>query len=174
MPNDIQDRRRSALRSVGAKVEIPESECTKPRASEPERLTLLQKINRLSDADKIRLALKGNREERMVLIRDSNKSVARAVLESPTLSDHEIETYASMHDVNEEILRLIAANRNFRKQYGVIVALLNNPRAPLDTTLPLVVQLKDRELKALSVNRNIAAVLRLNAAKLYKARQEGH
>jgi hypothetical protein len=155
-------------------VEIPESASEKPRASEPERLTLLQKIGRLSGTDKVRLALTGNREERMVLIRDSNKSVGRAVLESPTLSEQEIEVYASMHDLTEEILRLIAANRNFRKQHAVIVALLNNPRAPLDVTLPLVVLLKDRELKALSANRNVAPVLRSNAAKLHKARQESH
>lgn len=151
-----------------------EIEHAKPPASEPERLTLLQKIGRLSDAEKIRLALKGNREERMALIRDSNKSVARAVLDSPTLNEHEIELYASLHDVNEEILRLIAANRSLRKEYAVVVALVNNPRAPLDITLPLVVLLKDRELKALSINRNVASVLRSNAAKLYKARQEGH
>ncbi|HEV2492734.1 MAG TPA: hypothetical protein VG204_06630 [Terriglobia bacterium] len=155
-------------------MEIPQPEHEKTQASEPERLTLLQKIGRLSDADKIRLALKGNREERTVLIRDSNKSVARAVLESPTLNEHEIELYASMHDANEEILRLIAANRKFRKEYAVIVALLNNPRVPLDITLPLVVLLKDRELKGLSVNRNVASVLRSNAAKLYKTRQESH
>jgi len=156
------------------KVEIPEPDHEKPQASEPERLTLLQRIGRLSGADKIKLALRGNREERMVLIRDSNKSVARAVLESPTLNEHEIELYASLHDVNEEILRLIAANRGFRKEYGVVVALLNNPRAPLDITLPLVVLLKDRELKALSINRNVASVLRSNAAKLYKTRQDHH
>lgn len=155
-------------------MEIPEPEPEKPQASEPERLTLLQRIGRLSGADKIKLALRGNREERMVLIRDSNKSVARAVLESPTLNEHEIELYASLHDLNEEILRLIAANRNFRKEYGVVVALLNNPRAPLDITLPLVGLLKDRELKALSINRNVASALRSGAAKLHKIRQEHH
>ena len=72
---------------------------------EGERLTLLQRIGRLSGAEKIQVALKGNQEERLILIRDSNKSVARAVLESPRLTDHEIEAYASLRDVSEEVLR---------------------------------------------------------------------
>ncbi len=136
-----------------------------------ERLTLLQRISRLSGMEKIQVALKGNQEERLILIRDPNKSVARAVLESPRLTDHEVEAYASMRDVSEEVLRLIGMDRSFRKDYAVVVALVNNPRAPIDVTLPLVVLLKVRELKALTLNRNVSSVLRSSAAKILKARQ---
>ncbi len=136
-----------------------------------ERLTLLQRISRLSGMEKIQVALKGNQEERLILIRDPNKSVARAVLESPRLTDHEVEAYASMRDVSEEVLRLIGMDRSFRKDYAVVVALVNNSRAPIDVTLPLVVLLKVRELKALTLNRNVSSVLRSSAAKILKARQ---
>ena len=136
-----------------------------------ERLTLLQKIGRLSGTEKIQVTLKGNQEERLILIRDPNKSVARAVLESPRLTDHEVAAYASMRDVSEEVLRLIGMDRSYRKDYAVVVALVNNPRAPIDVTLPLVVLLKVRELKALTLNRNVSSVLRSSAAKILKARQ---
>jgi hypothetical protein len=142
--------------------------------NDDERLTLLQKIGQLSGAAKIQLARKGSQEERLILIRDANKSVARAVLESPRLTEHEIEAFSSMRDVSEEVLRLIGMNRNFMKDDAVVVALVNNPRAPLDVTLPLVVRLKDRELKALILNRNVASVLRSSATKLFKQRQGSH
>src|SRR6266849_1872537 len=70
-----------------------------PSEGDVQRLTLLQKIGRLSGAEKIQLALKGTSEERFILVRDSNKSVARTVLDSPKISEHEIEAYASLHDI---------------------------------------------------------------------------
>jgi hypothetical protein len=137
-----------------------------------ERETLLQRISRLSAAEKIALALKGNQEERLVLIRDSNKMVARAVLQSPKLTDAEIEAYASMKNVTEEVLRLIAMNRAFMKNYAVVRALVNNPRAPIDTTLPLLNRLNDRDMKALMTNKNVAEVLRGMATRMVKQKEE--
>jgi hypothetical protein len=139
-------------------------------ASSPERQTLLQRIARMSAAQRIRLALMGSAEERMILIRDPNKAVARAVLHSPKLSDVEAEAYASMKAVTEEVLRSLAMNRSRMKHYPVVRALANNPRAPIDVALPLVPRLKDRDLKALSINKNVAEVLRAAAAKLYRER----
>ena len=139
---------------------------------EPEaRLTVLQKIGRLSGAEKIQLALKGTQEERFILIRDSNKSVSRTVLESPRITEHEVEAYASLRDVDEEVLRAIGQNRQLVKDYAVVVALVNNPRAPIDVTLTLVVRLKERELKALTLNRNVPSALRSRAAKVLSTRK---
>jgi len=137
-----------------------------------ERETLLQRISRLSAAEKIGLALKGNQEERLLLIRDSNKLVARAVLQSPKLTDAEIEAYASMKSVTEEVLRLITMNRAFMKSYAVVRALVNNPRAPIDVALPLLNRLNERDLKGLMLNRNVAEVVRGMATKMVKQREE--
>ena len=135
------------------------------------RLTVLQKIGRLSGAEKIQLALKGTQEERFILIRDSNKSVSRAALDSPRITEHEVEAYASLRDVDEEVLRAIGQNRQFVKDYAVVVALVNNPRAPIDVTLTLVVRLKERELKALTLNRNVPSALRSRATKVLSTRK---
>lgn len=163
--------------STGAPPSLPGAEPLADKAAEgekkdPERQTLLQRINAMSPAEKIKTALTGNQEERLVLIRDSNKLVARAVLGSPKLSDAEVEAFAMMKNVTEEVLRHIAMNRAFMKRYGVAVSLVNNPRTPLDVTLPLINRLNERDLKNLSLNKNVPETLRGLALKLYKQKKE--
>lgn len=136
-----------------------------PGAQDAKRETLLERISRMSASEKIRTALLGNQEERLLLIRDSNKAVARAVLQSPKLSDVEVESFASMKTIAEESLRLIAMKRAFMRHYPVVYALANNPRAPIDVTLPLLNRLHERDLKALAINKNVADALRAAAAR---------
>ena len=134
--------------------------------------TLIQKISRMTVVEKIKAALTGNMESRMLLIRDSNKLVSRAVLQSPKLSDSEMESYASAKNVSEEVLRLIAMNRAFMKSYSIIRSLVNNPRAPLDITLGMITRLNDRDLKMLGSNRNVPETIRTTAIKLLKQKEE--
>ena len=136
------------------------------------RETLLQKISHLAAPEKIKLALVGSQEERLILIRDPNRMVSRAVLESPKLSDQEIENIASMKNVTEEVLRLVATNRRFMKSYQVVRALVNNPRAPIDVTVPMINRLNERDQKALTLNRNVPDVLRAMALKAVKQKEE--
>ncbi len=151
----------------------PAAEEAEGEFGEPQkRQTLLQRLNAMTPVQKIKTALTGNQEERMVLIRDANKLVSRAVLGSPKISDAEIENYASMKNVTEEVLRTISMNRGFMKSYTVARALINNPRAPLDVTLPLINRMNERDLKTLSMNKNVADTLRAVAAKLIKQKQD--
>ncbi len=151
--------------------ETASQDAVKSGSTGPERLTTLQKVSRMTPAQKIKCALTGNQEERFILIRDSNKMVARAVLQSPKLSEAEAEAFASMKNVSEEVLRLIALNRGFLKSYVVVRALVNNPRTPLDVTLPLINRMNDRDMRTLSVNKNVPDALRTTAAKTLMARQ---
>jgi hypothetical protein len=126
----------------------------------------------MSAVEKIKTALTGNMESRMILIRDSNKLVARAVLQSPKLTETEIEGYAAAKNVSEEVLRLIAMNRAFMKTSTVVRALVNNPRAPIDIALPLLNRLNERDLKGVAMNRNIPEVIRGMAIKIVKQKEE--
>jgi hypothetical protein len=141
---------------------------------DPKKLTLLQKITNMTPSEKIKAALTGNMEERLVLIRDSNKLVARAVLGSPKLTDQEIENIASMKNVTEEVLRLIAMNRKFMKSYAVARQLINNPRLPIDVGLTLLHRLNERDMKGLLMNKNIADVVRGMATKMIKQKEEAN
>ena len=159
-----------------AAAELPATDSAdkQPTPADSQRETLLQKISRMSVAQKINAALMGSQEERSVLVHDSNKTVSRAVLQSPKLSDQEIESIAVMKNVTEEVLRLIAMNRKFIRSYAVVHNLVNNPRLPIDVGLPLVNRLNDRDLKELSRNKNVAGVLRSTAFKLFKQREEAN
>ncbi len=161
-----------AEEKITAAPDAPSKEATEGEIKDPGRETLLQKISRMSAAEKIKLAISGNQEERLILIRDANKIVARSVLDSPKLSDQEIEAYASMKSVSEEILRLIAMNRKFMKSYAVGHALVSNPRTPIDVSLPLLSRLNDRDMKGVSINKNVPEVIRGMAAKIVKQREE--
>ncbi len=142
-------------------------------AGEPaERQTLVQKINAMTVAEKINAALMGSQEERTILVRDANKIVARAVLQSPKLSDQEVENIANMKNVSEEVLRLVAMNQKFIRSYSVARNLINNPRTPIDTGLPLIHRMNDRDLKELSRNKNVPEVIRSMATKLVKQKEQ--
>jgi hypothetical protein len=160
---------------VGAHVEAP-PEVTKhdDQLTPKERETLIEKINRMSVVEKIKAALTGNMETRSLLIRDSNKIISRAVLQSPKISDTEMEGYAAAKNVSEEVLRLIASNRKFMKTYVVMRALINNPRAPIDITMPLLSRVNEKDLKGLSLNRNVPEVIRSLAIKAIKQKEEAN
>jgi hypothetical protein len=133
--------------------------------------TVLQRTYRMSVVQKVKAALIGSQEERMILVRDSNKLVARAVMQSPKLSEHEVENYASMKEVCEEVLRLIALNRKFRKIYVVVRALVNNPRTPIDVGVQLLPRLNNPDLKRLVLNRNVPDVIRHTAEKIIRRKE---
>jgi hypothetical protein len=136
------------------------------------RQTMLQQIGRMTVAQRVQYAMKGSGEARRTLIRDSNKVVQRAVLQSPRLTDQEVEAYASMPNLTDEILRQIATNRNFRKNYVVVKNLINNPKTPLDLTLNMLPTLNAVDLKRLTSNKNVPDTLRTTALKLQRTRNE--
>lgn len=164
-PQDDYRLGQAFMRNLRQNVEIIE---------DPERETLHQKIGRMTVAEKINAALMGNQEERTILVRDSNKIVARAVLQSPKLSDQEAENIATMKNVSEEVLRLVAMNRKFIRSYSVARNLINNPRTPVDTGLPLLHRLNDRDLKELARNKNVAEVIRSMANKMVKQKEQAN
>src|SRR5262249_27077335 len=144
-------------------------------AAEPDeqrRQTLLQRISKMTVAQRVQFAIKGGSEARRTLIRDSNKVVQRAVLQSPRLTEQEVEAFASMANLTDEILRLIAANRNFRKNYVVVRNLITNPKTPLDVSLHMLPMINAQDLKKLTLNKNVPETLRTTAMKLQRTRSE--
>jgi len=135
------------------------------------RQTLLQRLATMTVAQRVQFAIKGGSEARRTLIRDSNKVVQRAVLQSPRLTEQEVEAFASMSSLTDEILRLIAKNRNFRKNYIVVRNLMNNPKTPLDVSLHMLPILNALDLKRLCTNKNIPETLRSTANKLHLQRK---
>lgn len=132
---------------------------------EAEKLSTIQRIARMSVAERVQTALKGNREERVILIRDANRIVSSAVLDSPKLTDSEVEAIALMKNVSEEVLRVVGSKREFAKSYVVIHNLIKNPRTPIATSLGLINRILTNDLRALSRNKNVPEVLRKTAQR---------
>jgi len=138
----------------------------------PKRENALQKISHLDVKGRIQLALKGNKEERSLLIRDGTKVVALAVLEAPKLSDGEVEKIASQKNVLEAVLRQIPLKRRFMKNYKVVRNLVANPRTPLDLGLGLMKNLLMADLKNISGNKEVSETIRNLALKMYKQKED--
>jgi hypothetical protein len=113
----------------------------------------------------MKIAMKGTRAQRAQLIRDSNKLVAAAVLSSPKLTEVEIESFAKMANVAEEVLRTIAMNRTWTKNYGVVAGLAKNPKTPPAISMNLLQRLNERDLKMLTIDRNVPEAVRLAAPR---------
>jgi hypothetical protein len=135
------------------------------------RETLMQKVTHMNVVQRLTLALKGGRTERMLLIKDPNKLVQRCVLQSPRLTDTEVEAFASMTNLTGEILRAIALTRLFMKNYSVVRNLINNPKTPLDVSLHLFPRLTATDLVKLTNNKNVPETLRSTAMKLHRKRK---
>ncbi len=139
---------------------------------ETERGSALQKISKLDIKGRIQLAMKGTKEDRSILIRDSTKLVALAVLESPKITDGEVEKFANQKNVLEAVLRQIPMKRRFAKNYGVVRNLVGNPRTPLDVSLGLIKNLLVADLKNLSANKEVSDTIRKLATKMFKQKLE--
>lgn len=165
-----QQKQQAALEAALQQVEEEEAHAAEEQIRE--RVSLTQKVARMGTSERVQLALKGSKDERMVLIRDPSKVVYRAVLQSPKITDSEIEGFASMKNVADEALRIMGTNRKFLKIYGVVRNLVNNPRTPLDVSLGLMGRLAESDLKNLSRNRNVPETVRSLALKAFKQKTE--
>lgn len=135
---------------------------------EEKRDSTLQKIAKLDVKGRIQLAIKGTKEERSLLVRDGTKLVAMAVLESPKVSDGEVEKFATQKNVLEAVLRAISMKRRYAKQYTIVRNLVFNPRTPLDVSLGLVKNLLVNDLKNLSGNKEVSETVRKLALRMFK------
>jgi regulator of extracellular matrix RemA (YlzA/DUF370 family) len=136
----------------------------------PERVSLIKRIMFMNARDRMKLAMKGDREARSILIRDSNRVVATAVIHNPRVTDQEVEAIAAMRTVADEVLRLIAMNRAWARSYSVIHNLVRNPRTPIPTVITTLPRIHTKDLKNLSMNRNVSEATRRQALRLANAR----
>jgi hypothetical protein len=132
---------------------------------------LLQRIQTLSVGERLQLALKGGREIRSILIKDSNKQVMLSVLENLKITDSEVELIAKSRQVPEDALRTISKNREWLKNYAISFALVTNPKTPPGISVTLVSGLKVKDLELLDKNRNVPELVRSAAKRVLSVRK---
>jgi hypothetical protein len=141
-----------------------------PEDAEARQAVVQTRLATMSFRDKLRYALFGNREMRSVLVRDSNREVARMVLRSPKITENEIESIAAMRSVAEEILREIGNSKQWTKNYGVIQNLVRNPKTPPVISQRLLFRLRSNDLALLTRDRSVPDAVRHNASRTLKQR----
>lgn len=149
---------------------VLESERLETGEVNAERVSLIRRIMFMSTKDRMKLAMKGDREARSILIRDSNKVVCSAVINNPRISEQEVENIAAMRTVSDEVLRLIALNRAWARSYPIIHNLARNSRTPIPTAMNILPRIRTKDLLNLSQNRNVSEAVRRQAYRLTGAR----
>jgi hypothetical protein len=135
-----------------------------------ERVSLIRRIMFMNAKDRMKLALKGDREARSILIRDSNRVVCAAVIKNPRVTEQEVEQISAMRTVADEVLRLIAMNRSWARQYPIIHNLARNPRTPIPTAMNILPRIRTKDLNQITQNRNVSETVRRQAYRLAQTR----
>jgi hypothetical protein len=169
---DVPDELRQEVAGVLSLPVRPKAEIMKEKKPPEVRAqTIFQRLQTLNVSERIRLALRGGKEIRAILLKDANREVSLTVLDNPKITDTEIELIAKSRSLPDEMLRIVSKKKEWLKNYGTLLALATNPKTPVGTALTFIHQLKTRDLRLLEKDRNVAEGIRATAKKLYKARK---
>lgn len=171
-PYVSEEIKKEAAELFGKQVSLPAEPQKKVRFTEEERkLSLIQQIQKMTAGEKTALAMKGGRDIRTILARDSNKGVVLAVLKNPKMTVTEVELMAHSRNIAEDALRAISKNREWIRDYKVITALVNNAKTPAGIAASLVTNLKLKDLSILEKNKNVSEGVRLLAKRTLQTRK---
>jgi hypothetical protein len=145
--------------------ELLEERAEEGELDEAQKGNLVALIARMSIMQKVKLARLGNKEARGLLVRDRNKIVATAAIRSPRITDNEVATFAKSRNLSDEVMRIIASNREWTKNYAVKLALVMNPKCPVAMSVKFMTFLQEKELRSLTKSKDVPAVIATHARR---------
>lgn len=154
----------------GESADAAPPQLTPSEESDEKKQSIFAKILTMNVSQKVQLAFRGGKTERMILVRDHNKLVCGAVMRNPRMTELEVESIAGMRNVDEEVLRLIAMKREWMSKYSILISLARNPKCPVGVVLPLINRLTLRDLKGLKDDKGVSETVRTMARKLFLQR----
>ncbi|HVO22813.1 MAG TPA: hypothetical protein VMW56_04215 [Candidatus Margulisiibacteriota bacterium] len=152
---------------------VPQELIDEPEDGKPINKSLYNQILHMSVGERIKLALKGNREARAILIRDANRLIQNFVLQNPRITDDEIAMLARNRNTDAELLRKIGDHRLWPRNYQVRLALVTNPKTPMATAMHFVGSLQERDIRLLAKSKNVSSTVSSQAKRILFQR-EGH
>jgi len=129
-----------------------------------------KQLMEMSVSEKIKVAMRGNKEIRGILVREKNRLVCTAVMKNPRMTESEVVKIAASRNVSDDVIREITRNREWMKLYQVQVSLVNNPKCPAGIAIKMLKFLQPRDLKNVAHSKNVPSVVKRSATKLYKSR----
>lgn len=154
-------------------IAVPAALVDDPAAGKGVEPSLLLQLQTMTVSEKIKLALRGNREARMLLIRDANRMIRRFVLQNPRVGDEEIIAICKNRSADDELLRIIGDSRDWTKNYQVRLSLVTNPKTPLVYALRFLSGLVDRDIRMLAKSKNVSATVSAQAKRIVASRPNG-
>lgn len=127
--------------------------------------SIMQKLQKMTFPQRLKAAVKGSKEIRMILVRDTNKMIAAAAMSSPKMTEQDVEAIAGMGAVSEDVLRMIAHKRAWIKNYKIVLRLCKNAKTPVAISMNLLQRIMEKDLKQMATDRNIPEPLRIAARK---------
>ena len=160
--------------TVGTVIELPQplTPSSEGHHADFQVRSAYRRILKLSPGQKAMLAMKGGRDERLILIRDTNRVVAASVLKNPRITEKDVEEISRMRNVTEDVLRTIGANREWSKRYTVTLSLVRNPKTPQAISVNFISRLAVKDLKDLSRDKNVPELVRRIAKRTYDQRSQ--
>jgi hypothetical protein len=151
---------------------VPEEMLVEPEPDKPVNKSLYDQIVHMKVGERVKLALKGNRDARMILIRDPNRLIQRFVLQNPRITDEEVQMMARNRNLDTDLLRLIGDHKYWPRNYQIKLALVTNPKTPLAIALRFVSGLMERDIRFLAKSKNISATIATQARRLVIQREK--
>jgi hypothetical protein len=151
---------------------VPGEMLVEPEPDKPVNKSLYNLIVHMKVGERVKLALKGNRDARMILIRDPNRLIQRFVLQNPRIGDEEVLTMARNRNLDTDLLRLIGEHKYWPRNYQIKLALVTNPKTPLAIALRFVSSLMERDTRFLAKSKNVSATIANQARRLLMQREK--
>ncbi|HEU4887602.1 MAG TPA: hypothetical protein VFV49_06945 [Thermoanaerobaculia bacterium] len=145
---------------------------TEGEQADTSKMVLWRRLMFMTVAEKVMVAYRGDRTARMLLVRDRNKLICSAVMRNPRMTEQEAENVASMRNVEDEVLRILAMRRDWTSKYNIMWTLVRNPKTPVGVVLPFINRLTLRDLKGLKDDRGVQQIVREMARKTYLMRTQ--
>ena len=162
---DVAKRVAEGTDGIHVPAELVE-EPTEPRPPpEPEKALWLR-VRTMSVAEKVKLALRGNKDARAILLHDTNRIIPRFVMQNPRLTEEEVLMLAKDRNTDEEILRTIADSREWTKIYAIRASLVENARTPAGKALSLLTTLDERDITKLAKSKQVPSVISVQARRI--------
>jgi hypothetical protein len=141
-----------------------------PAEGDDGKKSIWKEIAEMTVAQRVQVAFKGGKTARGILIQDRNKLVCSAVVRSPRITETEIEAFAAMRNIEDEVLRIIGTKREYTRKYPIVHNLVRNPKAPIGVVMPLISRLTLKDMKSLMTDKGVSEAVRVQARKFYQAR----
>ncbi len=137
----------------------------------PSKERRMQTLMQMRPLEKIRTAMLGDKYDRSILIRDSNKTVCMATIKSPKIREDEAVAYSANRALSLDVITYISNRRDWVKLYTVKVNLVMNPKTPMARSLSLLGHLNQMDVQKVARSKNIPSALATAAKRKLQARR---